>query len=146
MSEVIARGQVISDSGTYFLSVPDDPDAQPRPTMWRGWMLGRWAKPYWGKWLTISLEEKESKMLKTGEIRIKGASSRGDIIISASLHESEMREKTRYESDAEKLVDLFWKGLPFNTVKALTCLLVETLEDADFGWWENFKKEKGWIE
>ena len=58
--KIIAKGRVTQDGGTYFLSVPDDPE-QPRTTMWRGWVLGRWAKPYWNQWLTISIEENNDK-------------------------------------------------------------------------------------
>ena len=54
--KIIAKGRVTKDGSTYFLSVPDDPE-QPRTTLWRGWMLGRWAELYWNQWLTISLDE-----------------------------------------------------------------------------------------
>lgn len=84
-------------------------------------------------------------MLKTREIRIKAPSGRDDIIISVQLEGADIEEKTINELDAEKIVDVFWRGLPYNTVNALTRLLIEAQEGASFGWWNNFKKEKGWI-
>ena len=86
-------------------------------------------------------------MLKTQEIRIKAPSGRDDVVISIQLRESDdIREKTVHELDAEKMVHAFWRGLPFNTVNALTRLLIEAQEDCGFGWWASFKKKKGWIE
>jgi len=88
---------------------------------------------------------RESKMLKTREIRIKAPSGRDDMVISVELFESKIQAKTEYELDAEKIVDAFWRGLPDKTVRALICLLIEAQENADFGWWTSFKKKKGWI-
>jgi len=63
--ELPMRGRVRLDNGRYFLSVPDDPK-EPATTTWRGWMLSEWAKPYWGLWLTISLEP--SQKVKSGDV------------------------------------------------------------------------------
>lgn len=84
-------------------------------------------------------------MLRRQEIRIKAPSGRDDMIISVQLQGPNIPEKTINELDAEKMVDVFWRGLPYNTVNALTRLLIEAQEGADFGWWNSFKKEKGWI-
>jgi len=84
-------------------------------------------------------------MLRRREIRIKAPSGRDDMIISVELQSSDIPDKTINELDAEKMVDVFWRGLPYNTVNALTRLLIEAQENADFGWWNSFKEGKGWI-